>query len=278
MRFNVYVEGELVGSSGNIITDKGHGGLLKYVARKTRNWAGAISLGIGDTSAQASDRFLDFEVNRQSIETSEVDITNNIIRFKSTFPQSLMMNIREYGLHTLVENTEADGESRMIASFDPDREGFDGNTTTNNVRVGTSALLLNNGENFQYDDFQINLDKYQSSDKFIIAGMGQGDVEIRFKRNSSNYFSITKSIPSSYSIVEMLKSSFTETGNVDWEDIRQIEFLCNSGSVMLDAFSVRDTDEYDEYFMVSRAVESNPIDKPMGRELSVEYEVELTVE
>lgn len=278
MIFDIYINGEHVSSHKNLITDRGYDGLLRFVAGDSKRWIGAMSVGVGDTTPAATDRFLDFEINRQPIEATKVESEDGVVMFKATFPQDLIGEIREYGLHSLVENEEADGESKIISSFDPERDGFDGTFTETDVRVGLSGLTLDSTDTAKYENFQINLDKYKDTDLFIIAAIGSGELEIRFKVNESNYFHVTKTVPSGYSFVEMAKDDFSQVGTPNWENIKRLEFICNSGSVVLDAFSVRDVDEYEEYFLVSRAIATEPRQKAMNEELNIEYRVKLTVE
>lgn len=279
-----------------MLTNEGKQHIRRYLAGYVPNIAQSIAYGIGSSAESATDTSLQLEAGRIQIVTTGYDfVTDNII-YKATFPSDLTVDIYEVGLYSRFVDDAAFGSypSKNISTFDSATEswltaGSPSDFSNTNTRIGADSLfhqLLASGtETSSLGDISLDLSGYANSDIFRLATSSTGanfSVAIRFKTDSSNYYTATFSgIGSGYVISEILKSSLVPTGSPDLKSINQIDVITTAGAaaadVEIDVLRVINKNVNFDNVLISREVLAVPVLKEEGISQDIEFSLKVNL-
>jgi len=297
-----YENGKEIYRSSNVITKYGKRFLTSFLAGRDSFSSKSMAFGIDSTAAADTDTRLGFEFYRvpvsfgsTDIQTSN-DITTYAVVYKATIPQDVAGYITEVGIYPEFKQSISSYDSKFLGDFDNQLDWT--NTpliTSNGVRVGQYLLnMSSNGtsaKEYKNSVQSIDLSGYSINDTLRLAYIKNdanlASITIKFYSSALDYYSVTI-IPASgtgYKISDdiTLDNLFSNasTSNVDASNINQIGIVITpttgqSTSVGLDALRVNDEDTFSPDFgLISRSVLSTPLVKLAGRQVDVEYRLDL---
>jgi hypothetical protein len=297
-----YENGQEVYRSSNVITKYGKRFLTSFLAGRDSFASKSMAFGIDSTAALDTNTKLGFEFYRTpvlfgstDIQTSN-DITTYAVVYKATIPQDVAGYITEVGIYPEYKESLSSYDSKFIADFDNQLDWT--NTpliTTTNARIGQYLLnMSSNGtsaKEYKTNIQAIDLSGYSVNDTLKLAYVKNDanlqNIIIRFYSSALDYYSVTITPESGtgYKISSdiTLNNLFTNasTANVDSSNINQIGVIITpvsgqSTSTGLDALRINDEDTFDPNFgLISRSVLSTPLVKLAGRQVDVEYRLDL---
>jgi hypothetical protein len=142
--YRFYQNGELIAEKPNLITTEGRRLILRYLAGQSPSLGAVIAAGVSETAATLDDFYLGFEVERIPVNLKSADYTNNLVIFKGTIDQSVVMNIYEMGLWSASENNlNTEFGSRLITTFDLELEEWSdvvADTTANRTSADSAKV------------------------------------------------------------------------------------------------------------------------------------------
>jgi hypothetical protein len=297
-----YENGQEIYRSSNVITKYGKRFLTSFLAGRDSFTSKSMAFGIDSTAAQDTNTRLGFEFYRAPVLFGSTDIqtSNNIttysVVYKATIPQDVAGYITEVGLYPEFKESLSSYDSKFIADFDSQLDWT--NTpliTETNARVGQYLLnMSSNGtsaKEYKSNIQVIDLSGYSVNDTLKLAYIKNdsnlANIVIKFYSSTLDYYSITITPESGtgYKLSSdiTLDNLFTNasTLNVDPSNINQIGVVITptSGqltSVGLDALRINDEDTFNPNFgLISRSVLSTPLAKLSGRQVDVEYRMDL---
>jgi hypothetical protein len=297
-----YENGQEVYRSSNVITKYGKRFLTSFLAGRDSFASKSMAFGIDSTAALDTNTKLGFEFYRTpvlfgstDIQTSN-DITTYAVVYKATIPQDVAGYITEVGIYPEYKESLSSYDSKFIADFDNQLDWT--NTpliTTTNARIGQYLLSMSsNGtsaKEYKTNIQAIDLSGYSVNDTLKLAYVKNDanlqNIIIRFYSSALDYYSvtITPEAGTGYKISSdiTLNNLFTNasTANVDSSNINQIGVIITpvsgqSTSTGLDALRINDEDTFDPNFgLISRSVLATPLVKLAGRQVDVEYRLDL---
>lgn len=302
-----YQDGQEIYRSSNIITKFGKRFITNFLAGRVSFNEKTIAIGIDDTAATANDTRLGMEFYRMPVEFGSTDITTTdgvssySVVYKSTLPQALAGTVYEIGLYPQNTISLNNFDSKFLALFDNQLDWYDSSQSNpdyiaENSRIGENVLELNSELDASKEYF-INI---PSTD---FSGYSTNDtVRFAYYQNDLNLNSIQISLYSSSS--EYYSATLTAGGSVGYhlsDDIPFSEFLNNpSGtnpnisditkigisivpatgeqtSIGADGLRINDEDTFNPiYGLISRSVLGTPLSKIAGRQVDIEYRLDLT--
>lgn len=298
-----YQNGVEVYRSKNLITNKGKELILKYLSRETAEYATKIVLGVGTTTATATDEFLDFEIFPVPITFKSVDYTQTPTQlvFRSTLPFVFKGVIREAGLATvggviLGDVSDINDNNEIVCTFDQDFETW---TTPSGVqyvlndlegtpllRIGDAGLQIsanNNTVTSEFENITSFVGAYSDADimkvAFNVSSSVPTSIAIKFEEDASNYYIATinaADISLGYNVVEIPFSSFVATGSPRIDATVNISVSVTSSSssvVTMDGIRFDQYSDLDRSTLVSRSVLATPLVVEGGFPFDVEYRV-----
>jgi hypothetical protein len=261
-----------------------------------------MAFGIDNTAALDTNTRLGFEFYRTPVLFGSTDIqtvndsTTYSVVYKSTIPQDVAGYITEVGIYPEYKESLSSYDGKFIADFDNQLEWT--NTpliTETGARVGQYLLnMSSNGtsaKEYKTNIQAIDLSGYSVNDTLRLAYLKNDsnlqNIIIKFYSSALDYYSVTITPASgtgykisSDILVDNLFSN-ASTLNVDPSNINQIGIVITpvsgqSTSVGLDALRINDEDTFDPNFgLISRSVLSSPLIKLAGRQVDVEYRLDL---
>ena len=297
-----YENGQEVYRSENVITKYGKRFLTSFLAGRDSFSSKSMAFGIGSTAALDTDTRLGFEFYRTPVLFGSTDIqtvndtTTYSVVYKSTIPQDVSGYITEVGLYPEYKESLSSYDGKFIADFDNQLDWT--NTpliTTTNARVGQYLLNMSSdatsAKEYKTNVQAIDLSGYSVNDTLKLAYVKNDanlqNIIIKFYSSALDYYSVTIT-PASGTGYKMssditLNNLFSNasTLNVDPSNINQIGITITptsgqSTSVGLDALRINDEDTFDPNFgLISRSVLSTPLVKLAGRQVDVEYRLDL---
>jgi hypothetical protein len=297
-----YENGQEVYRSENVITKYGKRFLTNFLAGRDSFSSKSMAFGIDSTSALDTNTRLGFEFYKTPVLFGSTDIqtlndiTTYSIVYKATIPQDVAGYITEVGLYPEYKESLSSYDSKFIADFDNQLDWT--NTpliTTTSARVGQYLLnMSSNGtsaKEYKTNVQAIDLSGYSVNDTLKLAyvknDVNLQNIIIKFYSSPLDYYSVTVSpesgtgykISSDIPLDNLFSSS--STLNVDPSNINQIGITITpvsgqSTSAGLDALRINDEDTFDPNFgLISRSVLSTPLVKLAGRQVDVEYRLDL---
>lgn len=250
------------------------------------------------------------DISSPNIETDPITgITTYSVIYKTSLPNDVVGVIKEVGLFPAQSSTKTDYSDRYISSFEnalpwTDSSGNNPTLVTSPTpRLGsylfqitsptvTSPSTYSTKEYSFNTDF--NLSGYSIYDSLTLA-FRQADtnldyIYLRFYSGTADYFEAR--IPGESSIVspnkiksimlsELFSSSY-KSGTPDSTSINKILVGVKSKTVSgttayMDGLKINDEDSFDPtYGLISRSVLTNPITKPSGSQMDIEYKIGLS--
>jgi hypothetical protein len=204
--------------------------------------------------------------------------------------------ITEVGIYPEFRDSITSYDSKFIADFESQLDWTNNpSISLNNSRVGQYTLSMSsNGtaaREYKSNVQQIDLSGYSVNDTLRLAYFKEDEnlssIIIKFYSSPSDYYSITITPESGtgYKITPgiPLSNLFSNasTLNVDSSNINQIGITITpaagvSTSVDMDALRINDEDTFSPDFgLISRSVLSTPLVKLSGRQVEVEYKLDL---
>jgi hypothetical protein len=268
-----------------MITTKGRSLLLQYLTGFVQSWAGAIEVGIGQTSPTTEDISLDFPFRRFPIDNMDYDEVNNKVIVRATIPQDVSTGIYEIGLFSAENFPEPIVGNRILLNYTDGISIYStdiGTYTNENVRLGDEGMLLSHasGTGFIRGYITSSLFEYNGSSEFNLAYNSVGTAPVttvRFETTSSDYFEHSFTPIDGSNIETFTKESVASTGNPLWSSIDSIVISTAAGvaELTLDGIMIEDSVTFSNYGMVAREVLSSPRIKPSGIEAEITIEIEL---
>jgi hypothetical protein len=297
-----YENGQEIYRSSNVITKYGKRFLTSFLAGRDSFSSKSMAFGIDSTAALDTNTRLGFEFYRTPVSFGSTDIqtlndiTTYAVVYKATIPQDVAGYITEVGIYPEYKESLNSYDSKFIADFDNQLDWT--NTpliTTTNARIGQYLLnMSSNGtsaKEYKTNIQVLDLSGYSINDTlklgYVKNDANLQNIIIKFYSSALDYYSVTITPESGtgYKISSdiSLNNLFTNasTANVDSSNINQIGVTitpvsAQSTSVGLDALRINDEDTFDPNFgLISRSVLSTPLVKLAGRQVDVEYRLDL---
>ena len=307
--YRFYQDDQLIGEYKNALTEAGRSIIVKSLLGIIPNFVNSIAVGIdsasnvlNSASTIITNNSLGFEVARTQSsggtfrESNSTIGANDALVFFGEIVDPFQYEIREVAIYpstNVASNISIEGTTMF--NFDQvDLFSQYGTytsaslTQSSSARIGSTALALPGGgdgtsnyiQKVTDDNSLAYVADYSSLDLFKLAMFksttATGSINLRFYTDSSNYYTITFSLPSTaeYSILTATKGSATITGTPTWADINYVDIWNTSANtVFVDAVKI-DIGSYfsDTTFgMISRAVLPAPILKAASIPVTIEY-------
>lgn len=297
-----YEDGKEIYRSSNVVTKYGKRFLTSFLAGRDSFSSKAMAFGIDNTAAADTDTRMGFEFYRTpilfgstDIQTAN-DITTYAVVYKATIPQDVAGYITEVGIYPEFKQSLSSYDSKFLGDFDNQLDWT--NTpliTEEGARVGQYLLNMSSdgtsAKEYKSSVQPIDLSGYSINDTIRLAYLKNdanlSSITIKFYSSSLDYYSVTIT-PASGTGYKLssditLDSLFSNasTSNVDASNITQIGIVITptsgqSTSVGLDALRINDEDTFNPDFgLISRSILSTPLVKLAGRQVDVEYRLDL---
>jgi len=300
-----YQDGKEVYRSQNVITKFGKRFLTNFIAGNIANASKDMAFGTMSTTATENDTRLGFEFYRVPIILSSTDIqtvdstTTYSVVYKTTIPQGVAGVISEVGLYPSTRTSINNYDSKFITDFDyfldwTDSNGLNPSTSATGAKIGDNVLVMSS------DTTSPN--EYTLNTSLDISGYStQDSIKLSYYKNDANLESITVKLYSSdsdyysYQITPasgtgykttsdiLLSDLFTgPTGTPNKSQINKVGIVVdptsgNSTTVGMDGLRINDEDTFDPSFgIISRSVLGTPLTKLNGRQVDVEYKLDLS--
>ena len=297
-----YEDGKEIYRSSNVITKYGKRFLTSFLAGRDSFSSKSMAFGIDSTTAADTDTRLGFEFYRApvlfgstDIQTAN-DVTTYAVVYKTTIPQDVAGYITEVGIYPEFKQSLSSYDSKFLGDFDNQLDWT--NTpliTSDGVRVGQYLLNMSSNDTSakEYKNAvqSIDLSGYSINDTLRLAYIKNDEnlesIIVKFYSSALDYYSVTITPESGtgYKLSDdiTLDNLFSNasTSNVDSSNINQIGIVITpisgeSTSVGLDALRINDEDTFNPDFgLISRSVLSEPLVKLAGRQVDVEYRLDL---
>jgi hypothetical protein len=297
-----YENGQEIYRSSNVITKYGKRFLTSFLAGRDSFASKSMAFGIDSTAALDTNTRLGFEFYRTPVEFGSTDIqtlndtTTYAVVYKATIPQDVAGYITEVGIYPEYKESLNSYDSKFIADFDNQLDWTNTPLITEiNARIGQYLLnMSSNGtsaKEYKTNIQVLDLSGYSVNDTLKLAYLKNDanlqNIIIKFYSSALDYYSVTITpeagtgykISSDISINNLFTNA--STANVDSSNINQIGVTITpvtgqSTSVGLDALRINDEDTFDPNFgLISRSVLSTPLVKLAGRQVDVEYRLDL---
>jgi hypothetical protein len=297
-----YEDGKEIFRSSNVITRYGKRFLTGFLAGRDAFNSKTMAFGIDDTSATDTDTRLGFEFYRTPVEFGSTDIqtlndtTTYAVIYKTTIPQDVSGYITEVGIYPEFKDSISSYDSKFIADFESQLDWTNTpSISSENSRIGQYTLNMSSdgtaSKEYKSNIQQIDLSGYSVNDTIRLAYYKQDEnlsnIVIKLYSSPSDYYSvtITPETGTGYKISPgiLLSNLFSNasTSNVDPTNINQIGITITpesstTTSVDMDALRINDEDTFSPDFgLISRSVLSTPLMKLSGRQVEVEYRLDL---
>lgn len=293
--YSFYQNGKLIAVSKNLITNEGKKAILRYLAGKVTSWSGGLVIGADTATPAVTDTNLGFEFARGTVDLWAPDFTDNSIIVKGQIPTDVVGRVQEVGIHMKSENNYAPADSLLITDFDSNYTEITANPSftreTTNIRIGRAGSGVSGAAGsvitVSLPYLFMDMGGYQTTDTFALAYYNAdpncASIKVRLITSAGNYYEaiVTPSASVGYKVSTFAKSTFTTVGAPEWTNITQIDFVVTAASggassTTLDGFRVNDTDYYDDFALVSRALVSPEIVKDDTQPLDIEYKVKFS--
>ena len=302
-----YEDGKEIYRSPNLITKFGKRFLTNVIAGGASNQLKDIAIGIDSTAATVNDTRLGFEFYRTPVILSSTDIqtsagtTTYSVVYKCTIPQDISGIVSEVGLYPQTRSSLNNYDSKFISDFSnylvwTDSLGINPAIVTSNAKIGSDVLSMISGSAGASKEYTtsispMDISGYSVNDSIRLAYY-RNDANLQYitvKLYSSNadYYSVnvtpTSGIGYKLSTNILLSTLFTApTGSPDKTQINKIGIVIqptasNTTTVGLDGLRINDEDTFDPIFgLISRSVLGTALTKLAGRQVDIEYKLDLS--
>lgn len=296
-----YEDGKEILRSSNVITKFGKRFLTNLIAGNQITNSKSMAFGIDSTAATDLDTRLGFEFYRTPVLFGSTDIqtanetTTYAVVYKATIPQDVAGVITEVGLYPEARASLNSFDSRFITDFDNQLDWTNAPELIElNSKVGPTLLNMqsNSGSAREYKSTitALDLSGYSVNDSVRLAyykyDNNLASIKIRFYSSDTAYYEVTITPPSgtgNFITNNILMSSVFAGATSPAPDITNINKIgivltptTGTTVVGLDALRINDEDTFDpEFGLISRSVVT-ALNKVAGRQVDVEYRMELT--
>lgn len=301
-----YQDGKEIHRQSNVITKFGKRFITNFVAGNIPNSKKDMAFGIDSTAATVNDTRLGFEFYRLPVLFGSTDIqttsgvTTYSVVYKTTIPQDVVGQIYEVGLYPSNRSSVNNFDSKFITDFDDlldweDSSAINPLLTTSNYRIGGNLLRMSantsSSKEYKASIPTLDLSGYSEADSIKLAYYREDanltNIKVRLYSEDTKYYEVTVTPTSGtgYKISSDILFSTLLAGATspapDITNINQIGIVVTAGSggsttVGLDGLRVNDEDTFDPIFgLISRSVLATPISKVAGRQVDVEYRLDL---
>ena len=301
-----YEDGKEIHRQSNVITKFGKRFLTNFIAGNIPTSKKDMAFGIDATAATENDTRLGFEFYRLPVLFGSTDIqtassiTTYSVVYKTTIPQDVVGQIYEVGLYPSTRSSINNFDSKFITDFDDvldweDPSQINPLTTTSNYRVGGNLLRMSantsSSKEYKASIPTLDLSGYSEADSIKLAYYREdanlSTIKVRLYSEASKYYevTITPTAGIGYKITSDILFSTLLAGATspapDITNINQIGIVVTAGAggntvIGLDGLRVNDEDTFDPLFgLISRSVLATPISKVAGRQVDVEYRLDL---
>ena len=299
-----YEDGKEIYRSSNIITKFGKRFFTNVIAGNIPNDLKDIAIGIDSTTATVNDTRLGFEFYRLPVTLNSTDIqtttgTTYSVVYKTTIPQDIAGTISEVGLYPQTRSSIVSFDSKFISDFNnylnwTSYSGYNPVAEIGHQKIGSNLLKMNsNGtsSNEFYTYLTLDLSGYSLNDTVRLAYYKYDDhldsIGIEFYHTDNSYYLATITPPSGtgYFISDDITIGYILQGSVGQADASQISKIGivinptsgQSSSIGVDGLRINDEDTFDPIFgLISRSVLAEPIIKLAGRQVDIEYKLDLS--
>lgn len=240
---------------------------------------------------------LGFEFYRLPVEFGGVDIDTSVnpttytVIYSATLPADLAGKINEVGIFPGTRSSINNYDSKFITDFELP---FDWSPTPDidqtNYRVGDSSLVFESDgaaeQEYKSTIETLDISGYSNFDtisfSFKALDSNLSEIKLRLYSSSSNYLEMVfDSYSSGNNIIDKAISEFVTVGSPDKANITEIGFVIvptsSTTSVVMDGLRINDEDTFDpSYGLISRKVLPSEIEKVSGKELIIEYKLDLS--
>jgi len=302
-----YENGKEIYRSPNLITKFGKRFLTNVIAGSVNNQLKDIAIGIDSTTATVDDTRLGFEFYRTPVILSSTDIqttggtTTYSVVYKCTIPQDISGVISEVGLYPQTRSSLNSYDSKFISDFSNylnwvDSSGFNPDTVSSNAKIGSDVVVMSSGLSGASKEYTtsvspMDISGYSVNDSIKLAYYRNDTnleyITVKLYSSDSDYYSVnvTPTSGAGYKISSdiLLSTLFTDpTGSPDKTQINKIGIVIkpttgNTTTVGMDGLRINDEDTFDPIFgLISRSVLSPALTKLAGRQVDIEYKLDLS--
>ena len=301
-----FENGKEISRHSNVITKFGKRFLTNFIAGNVSSLNKDLAFGVDNTAATENNTRLGFEFYRLPVLFGSTDIqtssgvTTYSVVYKTTIPQDVVGQIYEVGLYPSTRSSINNFDSKFIADFADvldwaDSSGINPLSATDNYRIGGNLLdmttLASTSKEYKSDINALDLSGYSTADTIKLAYYREdanlSNIKVRLYSEASKYYevTITPSSGTGYKISSDISLSTLFAGATspapDITNINQVGIVVTASSggstvVGLDGLRINDEDTFDPFFgLISRSVLTTPISKLAGRQVDVEYRLDL---
>jgi hypothetical protein len=300
-----YQDGKEICRSSNVITKFGKRFLTNFIAGNILDPAKDMAFGIDSTTATVDDTRLGFEFYRVPVLLNSTDIqtvgsnTTYSVVYKTTIPQDVSGVISEVGLYPSTRRSINNFDSKFLSDFDnfldwTDSDEFNPDVVATGAKIGDNVLTMSSDStsaNEYTSSVALDLSGYSDADSIRLAyyknNANLQNIILKFYSSDTDYYSttITPATGTGYKITEdvLLSTLFTSpTGTPNKSQINKIGITItptssNTTSIGLDGLRINDEDTFDpEFGLISRSVLGTVLTKLNGRQVDVEYKLDLS--
>lgn len=288
--------------SSNVITKFGKRFLTNFIAGNVDFSKKDIALGIDSTSATVNDTRLGFEFYRLPIEFGSTDIqtsegsTTYAVVYKTTIPVDVSGTISEVGLYPSTRLSITNYDSKFLADFNSyldwyDPAGDHPDVSTTGPKIGDNVITMtSNGtsaKEYVSPIAGLDISGYSVNDSIKLAyykndaNLEKITIKLYSSETDYYYYDLTPASGTGYKLTsDILISSLVAFGTPDKSLINKIGIVIDptssATSVGLDGLRINDEDTFDPIFgIISRSVLSSPLVKLAGRQVDIEYRLDL---
>ena len=295
-----------------MITKFGKRFLTTYIAGNAEFSNKTLALGIANgtdyVEADTNSR-LGFEFYKLPVDFGSIDIqpvgdgsyTYTVV-YKATIPQDIIGIIKEVGLYSNGRKSTNNFDSKFLSTFENNLDWFYPDSTNgvyvnqNGSRVGSGNMrldFLNSTESTNElitKTSTIDISGYSANDTLTLAynraDTNLAKLRIKFYSSDTDYYygditptSGTGDKIQSVSMASVFSNSYGSpiSSSISKIGIEIFRTSTSSPSVVyLDGLRINDEDTFDATFgMISRSILSSPITKVAGRQVDIEYRLNL---
>jgi len=295
-------DGIEIARSSNVITKFGKRFLTNFIAGNVDFNRKDLAIGIDSTAATVNDTRLGFEFYRLPVEFGSTDIqttggtTTYSVVYKTTIPVDVSGTISEIGLYPPTRLSTNNYDSKFLADFNSYLDWYDpsGNhpdVSPTGPKIGDNVITMtSNGtaaKEYTLPLVGLDISGYSVNDSIRLAYYKEDTnlekITIRFYSSNTDYYyyDLTPASGTGYKLSsDILLSSLVASGSPDKSAINKIGIvidpLSSATSVGLDGLRINDEDTFDPVFgIISRSILPLPLTKLAGRQVDVEYRLDL---
>lgn len=300
-----YENGKEIYRSPNLITKFGKRFMTNLVAGNITNNKKDMAFGIDSAAPTIDDTRLGFEFYRLPVIISSTDIrteneeTTYSVVYKTTIPQDVAGVISEVGLYPSTRLSTNNYDSKFISDFSDflsweDSSGYNPSTSLTGSKVGDSLLLMSSSStsaNEYQTNIYLDISGYSINDSLKISYYKQDanlqSIKIKFYTSDTDYYiyTLTPASGTGYKLSSdiSLNDLFSApVGSPNKSEINKVGIVVtptagNTTSVGMDGLRINDEDTFDPILgLISRSVLNVPLTKLAGRQVDVEYKLDLS--